>query len=59
MPDSSDEVRGRLSAIVARLSPLAHSIGPLDANDIRTAVVVVEHELSLIIAALKRLPSKH
>ena len=56
--DPTDEIRARLSSIVARLSPLAHGTGALDANDIRTAIVVVEHEVSLILNALKRLPSK-
>jgi hypothetical protein len=56
--DSTDEIRARLSSIVARLGPLAHGHGPLDANDIRTAIVVIEHEVSLIMAALKRLPTK-
>jgi len=56
MTDSSDEIRGRLSAIIARLEPLAHSTGSLDADDERSAVVIIEHEVRLIIAALKRLP---
>jgi len=55
--DSADEIRSRMSAIIARLSPLAHGTGPLDANDVRTAIVVIEHEVSLILAALKRLPT--
>jgi hypothetical protein len=36
MTDSSDEIRGRLSAIIARLEPLAHSTGSLDADDVRS-----------------------
>ena len=56
--DSTDEIRGRLSAIVARLTPLATGTSPLDANEVRTAIVVMEHEVSLILGALKRLPTK-
>jgi hypothetical protein len=56
--DPSDEIRGRLSAVIARLQPLAHGTGPLDANDLRTAIVVIEHEVALIVSALKRLPSQ-
>jgi hypothetical protein len=56
MTDSSDEIRGRLSAIIARLEPLAHSTGSLDADDVRSAVVIIKHEVRLIIAGLKRLP---
>jgi hypothetical protein len=56
--DPTDEIRARLSSIVARLSPLAHGTGGLDANDIRTAIVVIEHEVSLMVNALKRLPPK-
>jgi hypothetical protein len=57
MTDPSDEIRARLSSIIARLSPLAHGTGTLDANNIRTAIVVIEHEVSLIMAALRRLPT--
>jgi hypothetical protein len=57
MANSSDEIRGRLSAIIARLEPLAHSTGALDADDVRAALVILEHEAGLIIAALKRLPT--
>jgi hypothetical protein len=55
--DSTDEIRSRMSAIIARLSPLAHGTGALDANDVRTAIVVIEHEVGLVLAALKRLPT--
>jgi hypothetical protein len=55
--DSSDEIRGRLSAVIARLEPLAHSTGSLDADDVRAGLMVAEHEVGLIIAALKRLPT--
>jgi hypothetical protein len=56
--NASDEIRARLSSIVARLSPLAHGTGLLDPNEVRTAIVVIEHEVSLILTALKRLPSQ-
>jgi hypothetical protein len=46
-----------LSAIIARLQPLAHSVGSLSADDVRSALVICEHEVGLIIAALKRLPT--
>ena len=54
--DPSDEIRGRFSAVIARLEPLAHSTGTLDANNVRTAIVVAEHEIGMVVAALKRLP---
>jgi hypothetical protein len=56
--DPSNEIRGRFSAIVARLTPLATGVGTLDAGAVHAALVVVEHEVSQILAALKRLPSR-
>jgi hypothetical protein len=56
MNDPSNEIRGRLSAVISRLQVLAHSTGPLVADDVTSALTLVEHEVSHIMAAVARLP---
>jgi hypothetical protein len=50
--DPSKEIRGRLSAIIARFEPLAHSTGVLDADDVMAALAVAEHEIAQIMSFL-------
>ena len=56
--DPSDEIRGRLAVVIGRLELIAHTVGPIDRDAILSAVTLVEHEVSFILAAVGRLPAK-
>jgi hypothetical protein len=55
--DASDEIRSRLSAVLARLGPIAYSVGPVDAEALVAALSVAEHELGIVMSLAKRLPN--
>jgi len=52
----SDEVRGRMAAVIARLETISQSTGDLDRDEVIGALVLVEHEISHIRAVVGRLP---
>jgi hypothetical protein len=56
--DPSDEIRGRFSVVIGRLELIAHSTGPLDRDAILSAITLLEHEVSFVMAAVNRLPTK-
>jgi hypothetical protein len=59
MPNNpTDEIRARLSSVVARLSPIAHGSGPLDPADVYATLDVIDHEIGQVLIALKRLAAK-
>jgi hypothetical protein len=56
--DPSDEIRGRLAVVIGRLELIAHSTGPLDRDAVMSAITLLEHEISFVMVAVNRLPTK-
>jgi hypothetical protein len=56
MNDPSNEIRGRMAAIIAGLGTISHSTGTLDPDTVMSALVLVDHEVIAITNAVARLP---